>query len=187
MDGMNRDKIRLALVDDNESVRISFQTMLEFAGYDVEAYPDAESFLYGQPFSAGRDSLDSSPETSNGKTSPASADRGPDCAFPASARRERGSDAPIDGAVQAQCACLIVDWKLPGMSGVELARRIRDDGSDMPVLVISGIQRSEIDESTDNLANTLYLTKPIMPADFLSLVAKIVNCGSASSSITEHN
>jgi FixJ family two-component response regulator len=179
---MKRDKIRLALVDDNESVRISFQRMLEFAGYDVDAYCDAESYLYGQSLSARRDSLDSSQVSSKGETGPASADRVPDDAFAASARGERGSDDPVDDALSAQCACLIVDWKLPGMSGVELARRIRDEGSDIPVLVISGIQWSEIGESTDNLANTLYVTKPIIPADFLSLVAKIVDRGSAPSS-----
>lgn len=34
--------------------------------------------------------------------------------------------------------CLVLDVRLPGMSGLELQQRLREMGSDMPVLLISG-------------------------------------------------
>ena len=34
-------------------------------------------------------------------------------------------------------ACLIVDLMLPGMSGLELLRRLRSNGNDVPVIVLA--------------------------------------------------
>jgi len=55
---------------------------------------------------------------------------------------------------------VILDWQLPGMEGVEILRRFRQQGGDTPVIMLTG--RSSIDEKEQGFhtgAND-YLTKP---------------------------
>jgi FixJ family two-component response regulator len=42
----------------------------------------------------------------------------------------------LSGAAR-KVACLIVDLLLPGMSGLELLRRLRSNGNDVPVIVLA--------------------------------------------------
>lgn len=54
----------------------------------------------------------------------------------------------------------ILDYHLPGMSGIELCRRIRQTDSQTPVLFYSGMARAvDIDEAMKAGA-TVYLVKP---------------------------
>lgn len=60
---------------------------------------------------------------------------------------------------------MLVDWTLPGMSGLELCRRIRasEGGDPSVILVITGRDRAEDLEAVLDAGATDYLTKPIDP------------------------
>ena len=49
-----------------------------------------------------------------------------------SAEEFLGSDAVRD------CACLILDLNLPGMSGIDLQERLKNSGREIPIIFISG-------------------------------------------------
>ena len=61
---------------------------------------------------------------------------------------------------------VIVDWKMPGIDGVETARRIRERlGSDMPILLLSSYDWENVKEEAIQAGINGFLTKPIFKAD----------------------
>jgi len=65
---------------------------------------------------------------------------------------------------------LILDWMLPGMSGIELCRRIREQDSDVPVMLLTA--RDTVDDKITGLdcGADDYITKPFA---FEELLARI--------------
>lgn len=56
---------------------------------------------------------------------------------------------------------VIVDWKMPGMDGIEVARRIRAEvGMDIPVIILSAYDWSEIEGDAMQAGVTTFLSKP---------------------------
>jgi CheY-like chemotaxis protein/two-component sensor histidine kinase len=64
-----------------------------------------------------------------------------------------------------------VDWKMPGMDGVELSRRIREKGGASVVIMISAAQWNTIEEEAKAAGVDKFLSKPLFP----SAIADCVN------------
>ncbi|WP_210365788.1 response regulator transcription factor [Bacillus sp. REN3] len=65
---------------------------------------------------------------------------------------------------------LIVDWMLPGMDGVTLCRKIREENSDVPIIMLTA-KDSESDQVLGlEMGADDYVTKPFSP---LALMARI--------------
>ncbi len=77
--------------------------------------------------------------------------------------RNREFPSPID--------LIITDHIMPGMTGAEFVRAVRDFDPDVPVLVISGLVEAE-DEYTDLGVN--FRLKPLLPDDLLASVHRLV-------------
>ena len=57
---------------------------------------------------------------------------------------------------------ILMDWKLPGIDGLETARRIRTSlGDDVPILLISAYDWSEIEEDATQAGITGFISKPL--------------------------
>jgi FixJ family two-component response regulator len=71
-----------------------------------------------------------------------------------------------------RASCLIVDWKLDGMSGLELQRQLRVRGNRLPVIVISAHAECEGRVRAHALADgaLAFLRKPFSDLDLLGLV-----------------
>ena len=68
------------------------------------------------------------------------------------ARHRRGQDYRI----------IIVDWKMPDMDGVEIARRIRAEvGEDVPILIISAYDWSDIEAEARAAGVNGFVSKPL--------------------------
>jgi DNA-binding NarL/FixJ family response regulator len=65
---------------------------------------------------------------------------------------------------------LILDWDLPDFSGLEIYKRLRRNGFDIPILMLSGHDRLEDRVNALNLGLDDYLIKPF---SFDELVARI--------------
>jgi len=84
---------------------------------------------------------------------------------------------------------LIVDWMLPGMSGVEFARRVRRDDhtSEIPIIMLTAKG-----EETDKLKSfdsgvDDYITKPFSPRELIARVKALLRrSGSPESGLIEH-
>ena len=84
---------------------------------------------------------------------------------------------------------LIVDWMLPGMSGVEFARRVRRDDhtSDIPIIMLTAKgEESDKLKSFDSGVDD-YVTKPFSPRELIARVKALLRrSGSPESGIIEH-
>lgn len=75
---------------------------------------------------------------------------------------------------EAPC-CLLLDLQLPGMSGIELQRQIRNSRPHLPIVFISGnAGRSEIEQALAGGAFE-FLLKPFDPETILSRIESGMN------------
>ena len=64
----------------------------------------------------------------------------------------------------SRVACVVLDIHLPGMSGLELRRRLTAAGSTLPVIFITAIDDDAVKMAAVQLGCVAYLRKPF-PAD----------------------
>jgi DNA-binding response OmpR family regulator len=67
---------------------------------------------------------------------------------------------------------LVTDFRLPGMSGAELVKRIRQTQPGIKVILITGVSENQMPEEGKNLIVDFFLKKPMEIADFLSASKK---------------
>ena len=68
-------------------------------------------------------------------------------------------------------ACLILDQHMPQMSGLDLAERLRQEGSVVPVLLITGSSTAAILARASALGVEEVLDKPLHDEDLLHFVS----------------
>jgi two-component system response regulator FixJ len=67
-------------------------------------------------------------------------------------------------------ACLILDHHMPEMTGLELAERLRADGSDLPILLITGSPSPVIAARAAEIGINRVLEKPLSDEDLLDFI-----------------
>ena len=75
--------------------------------------------------------------------------------------------------VGEQADCLVCDVRLPGMSGIELHRRLRARGTPPPCVFITAHDDHLLREQAE-LAGAAYLLKPFEGRALLALVARML-------------
>jgi signal transduction histidine kinase/DNA-binding response OmpR family regulator len=63
-----------------------------------------------------------------------------------------------------------VDWKMPGMDGIELARRIKEEGGTSVVIMISAAQWAAIETEAKAAGVDMFLAKPLFPSSIADCV-----------------
>ena len=71
-------------------------------------------------------------------------------------------------------ACLIVDLLLPGMSGLELLRRLRSSGNDVPVILLADESHVPTAVAAIREGATDFIEKPYMDMAVLKQVQKLL-------------
>jgi signal transduction histidine kinase/CheY-like chemotaxis protein len=70
----------------------------------------------------------------------------------------------------------IIDWQMPDMNGIEIARRIRSEvGNDAPIIILTAYDWSDIEEEARAAGVTDFVSKPLFPSDLRAVLAKA--CG----------
>jgi two-component system response regulator FixJ len=82
-----------------------------------------------------------------------------------------GSASAFLGDGASSPACLIIDQHMPGMTGLELAQRLRDDGAGLPILLITGLPSPAIVARAAQLGIVNVLEKPPEESDLLAFVS----------------
>jgi CheY-like chemotaxis protein len=74
-----------------------------------------------------------------------------------------------------------IDWKMPGMSGLELTQRIRAQagGGNSVVAMISGGDFSSVEQDAKAVGATKFLQKPLFPSDVADLISECLGAPSA--------
>ena len=113
---------RLAVIDDDASLRRSLSNLLGSVGYHVETFMSAEAFLE-------------------------------------SPHRERAG-------------CLVLDLRMPGMSGLDLLRRLAATGSLVPTIVLTAHGNDEARRECLEAGAFAFLEKPFRSATLLDAVRR---------------
>jgi len=70
----------------------------------------------------------------------------------------------------------IIDWLLPDMNGIEVARRIRQEAKeDVPIIVLTAYDWSDIEEEAKNAGITTLCSKPIFFSELYKCLYSIIN------------
>ena len=71
---------------------------------------------------------------------------------------------------------VLLDWKMPGLDGIETARRIRQEISeDIPILILTSYDWEEIEEEATNVGIDAFLQKPFFRSSFRQKVDFVLN------------
>ena len=70
--------------------------------------------------------------------------------------------------------CLLLDSRLPGMSGIELLDKLSTEGFDLPVIMISGHGDRQAQEDATKRGVTEFLTKPFRSQDLLTRIRQVM-------------
>lgn len=71
--------------------------------------------------------------------------------------------------------CLIVDAMLPGFGSLALLRRLREEGSKLPVLVLASTSNCDIAESALQAGATAVIDKPLANGQLLDRLQQLLN------------
>ena len=77
----------------------------------------------------------------------------------------------------AEISLVVTDHLMPGMTGAEFVRALREKHRDLPVLVISGLEEAE-DEYQG--LNVQFRLKPLMPDNLLASVQRLLSGATAA-------
>jgi len=77
------------------------------------------------------------------------------------------ADGPVVGA-----ACIVSDFKLPAMSGLELLTELRTRGLGTPVIVVTAHDTPTLREEAMRRGASAYLTKPFRGSDLVAAIEK---------------
>lgn len=84
-----------------------------------------------------------------------------------------GEEAILE-SVRKKVDLLISDFRLPGMSGVELLRKFRIRTPDVKVIIITGVSDTRALKEIDDSKADAYFSKPVPMSDFLAAVERIL-------------
>lgn len=72
------------------------------------------------------------------------------------------------------CGCLLLDVRLPGMSGVELLKTIRARGATLPVLMVSGHASTEVRNEAMSHGALAFLDKPVDSRELIKILRSCI-------------
>lgn len=80
-----------------------------------------------------------------------------------------GEEAILE-SVRKKVDLLISDFRLPGMTGVELIKKFRGRNPDIKIIIITGVSDSRALKEIEDAKADAYFTKPVPIGEFLSAV-----------------
>lgn len=72
-------------------------------------------------------------------------------------------------------ALILLDLRMPGMDGMEVLRRLRDDRPEIPIVIITAHGNIESAVEAMKLGAIEFLQKPFVPAEVRALVARVLD------------
>jgi FixJ family two-component response regulator len=84
----------------------------------------------------------------------------------------------LGSAVPESHACLILDIRLPGMSGFELFDHLTASGQPRPAVFITAQDEDRVREQASRIPNSVYLRKPVVGAVLREAIRSLLSCSS---------
>jgi two-component system response regulator FixJ len=80
----------------------------------------------------------------------------------------------LAAGVNDQATCLLVDQHMPSMTGLELLRRLRSAGHELPVAVMTGSPSADLTRQALELGAIDVLEKPLAEDELFSFVERTI-------------
>lgn len=84
------------------------------------------------------------------------------------------AEALLNSGAARNCACLILDMHLPGMSGLELSRSLRASGLDKPLIFITAYETEDYQKHLAAVNAIACITKPFPGQTLLKTIKKAI-------------
>ena len=81
----------------------------------------------------------------------------------------------LESKSAAKTACLILDLRMPGMTGLELQRRLNQNGNPVPIIFLSAHASEEDERSALSAGAVQFLRKPISKEALLNAIRAALN------------
>jgi CheY-like chemotaxis protein len=82
--------------------------------------------------------------------------------------------ALADIALLRAADCLVLDYQLPGMNGLELARVLRETSISIPVVVVSGSVSGSTVDDLKSVGVKMVLSKPVSGDTLMGHIQQLV-------------
>jgi FixJ family two-component response regulator len=83
------------------------------------------------------------------------------------------AEAFVASALDRRWLCLVVDVQLTGMSGLDLQWKLRNERSEVPIIVITGNRADAVRERAEQAGCVAFLVKPFSADAILGLIEAI--------------
>lgn len=83
----------------------------------------------------------------------------------------------VEAVMAEQFDVILADIRMPGMTGIQLLRRVREHDPDVPVVLITGNPSIDTAAQAVEMGAMKYLTKPVAPTDLIAMVAQATKTG----------
>src|SRR6266550_3059002 len=81
----------------------------------------------------------------------------------------------LESKSAAKTACLILDLRMPAMNGLELQRRLNQNGNPVPIIFLSAHASEEDERSALSAGAVQFLRKPISKEALLNAIRAALN------------
>ena len=81
----------------------------------------------------------------------------------------------LDSGDQSKIGCLITDMRMPGMNGLQLLEKIKQAQPELPVVIVTGHQDSDIQARALQEGAVGFFYKPFCDVELLHIVADASN------------
>ena len=98
-----------------------------------------------------------------------------------SVSRFPSAEALLESGAANDSGCLVVDIHLPGISGLELRRRLVESGSRTPVIFITAYEDDRVREAAIRSGAEGFFTKPFGGRQLIALLRSVLRTRTAGS------
>ena len=92
-------------------------------------------------------------------------------------RTFRSAAALLNGGVEGEADCFVIDYKMPTMSGIDLANRLRNRHVATPIILITGYPDENIEEKAAAVGIRHVLLKPHIEENLVSRIRGAIQEG----------
>jgi len=86
------------------------------------------------------------------------------------------AEALLESDAAESAGCLVLDMRLPGISGLELQERLKQKGADRPVIFITAHDLPSSQEQARKAQAVAYLPKPFPGLNLMAAVTDALAC-----------
>jgi two-component system, LuxR family, response regulator FixJ len=95
-------------------------------------------------------------------------------------RTFRSGAALLNGSLAGEADCFVIDYKMPAMTGIDLANRLRNCHADTPIILITGYPDENIQEKAVAAGIRHVLLKPHLEESLVSRIRGAIQEGQSA-------